>query len=167
MPPDSDTRRRTRTEMSKFACAACAIAAVIFMTIALAPARYAAIARVLLPQAHYDIGPFVVKAATLDMSIGGEPGSRILSIEHWDADPQAAAAAVNAFLHERLPAELTVVDAAAVPYRPVGPTKGTRAILGLLAFGFFTAIFLFKKPKPVSDRSLVRHALRLDRKSVV
>src|SRR5262245_22881705 len=98
MPPRLDTRRRTRTPMRKLACAACAISAVVFMTLAFAPVRYAAVARVLLPQAHSDIGPFVVRAATFDMSVSGELGSRIIAIEHWSEQPQAAAAAVNAFL---------------------------------------------------------------------
>ena len=149
--------------MSRFAWAACAIAGVIFTTLALAPVRYAAIARVLLPQAYGDIGPFVVKAAVLDMSVSGEPGSRILSIEHWDADPQEAAAAVNAFLRDRLPADLTVVDQAAVPYRPIGPGKAMRLVYGVLAVLFFTAMFFRRRAQPRSDRPLVRHALRFAR----
>src|SRR5258708_34864217 len=119
-----------RTGMNRFACAVCAILGVIFLTLALLPARYAAVARVLLPQAHGEIGSFVVKAATFDMSVSGEPGSRVLAIEHWDADPQAAADAVNMFLRARLADDMVVIDEAAVPFAPVGPGKRARLAWG-------------------------------------
>jgi len=84
--------------MSLLARIACAVASVALLTLAFMPVRYAAVARVLLPPAHPYIGPFVGKAPTHDMSVSGEPGSRVLAIEHWGHEPHAAAAAVNSFL---------------------------------------------------------------------
>ena len=137
---------------------------VIFLTLAFLPERYAAVARVLLPPAHSDIGPFVVKAATFDMSVSGEPGSRVLAIEHWAPEPRAAADAVNAFIGSQLTAEMTVIDAAPVPYAPVGPGKSLRTFYAVFGFVLFALNFSFRKPRPkIFDRSLVRHALRFAR----
>jgi hypothetical protein len=149
--------------MARFACAVCAILSVIFVTLAFAPVRYAATARVLLPEAHSDIGLFVVKAAGFDMSVSGEPGSRVLEIGHWDREPHAAAQAVNEFLRTHLTAGMTVIDEAAVPYRPVGPDKQARLGFGFLAVLFLAGMLFRKKSKPNPDRSLVRHALRFAR----
>jgi len=137
------------------------MAGVIFLTLALLPARYAAVGRVLLAPAHSDIGPFVVKAATFDMSVSGEPGSRVLAIEHWAPEPHAAADAVNAFLGTRLTADMTVIDAAAVPYAPVGPGYYLRLMYGLLGLLVLSMTFYWRGEKLVApDRSIVRHALR-------
>jgi len=136
------------------------MASVIFLTLALFPARYAAVGRVLLAPAHGDIGPFVVKAATFDMSVSGEPGSRVLAIEHWAPEPGAAADAVNAFLGAHLTADMTVIDQASVPYSPVGPNRFLRMVWGSL--GLMLLLFLFVRSGKLSppDRSIVRHALR-------
>ncbi len=137
------------------------MAGVIFMTLALLPERYAAVGRVLLAPAHRDIGPFVVKAATFDMSVGGEPGSRVLTIEHWAPEPRGAADAVNAFLQRGLTDEMTVIDSAAVPYSPVGPARSLRLLYGVLGLALLAGNFLFRgSRKRAFDRNLVRHALR-------
>lgn len=136
---------------------------VIFLTLALLPERYAAVARVLLPPAHSDIGPFVVKAATFDMSVSAEPGSRVLAIEHWAPEPRAAADAVNAFIARQLTAEMTVIDAAPVPYAPVGPGRFLRMLYALLASVVMVVLFLKSRKLSLPDRSIVRHALRFAR----
>jgi uncharacterized protein involved in exopolysaccharide biosynthesis len=137
------------------------MAGVIFLTLALLPVRYAATGRVLLAPAHGDIGPFVVKAATFDMSVSGEPGSRVLTIEHWAPEPRAAADAVNAFLDTQLTAEMTLIDPAALPYAPIGPTRNLRLVYLVFAVFAFAGVFFLRKPRLHSaDRSLVRHALR-------
>jgi hypothetical protein len=136
------------------------MAGVILVTFALAPVRYAAVGRVLLAPAHGDIGPFVVKAATFDMSVSGEPGSRVLAIEHWAPEPRAAADAVNAFLGARLTADMTVIDAATVPYAPVGPGRSLRMLYGILGPVLLLFPFLKNRKLSLPDRSIVRHALR-------
>ena len=140
------------------------MAGVIFLTLALFPVRYAAVGRVLLAPAHSDIGLFVVKAATFDMSVSGEPGSRVLAIEHWAPEPRAAADAVNAFLGAHLTADMTVIDAAAVPYSQVGPGTTLRFGYGLLGLLLLGMIFYRKaERRGVLDRPIVRHALRFAR----
>ena len=136
---------------------------VIFLTFAFLPVRYAAVGRVLLAPAHNDIGPFVVKAATFDMSVSGEPGSRVLAIEHWAPEPRAAADAVNAFLGARLSSDMTVIDRAAVPYAPVGPGRLLKTAYGFLGLVLLSFLFLRTRKLSLADRSIVRHALRFAR----
>lgn len=163
MPPDRDTRHRMRTGMSAWPRIASALAAVVFLTLALAPVRYAAVARVLLPPGRSDIGPFVVKAATFDMSVSGEPGSRVLAIEHWGVEPRAAADAVNAFVASRLEEGMTLIDEAPVPFTQVGPGTGLRLVYGFLAAALLAGCFVRTKKTFPSERSLIRHALRFVR----
>src|SRR3954468_18816784 len=163
MPPEDDTRRRTRTRMSLLARIACAMAGAIFLALAFMPVRYVAVARVLLPPAHTYIGPFVVKAAVHDISVSGEPGSRGLAIEHWDHDPHAAALAVNSFLRKQLGEGMSVIDEAPVPFTPIGPGRSMRVVYGF--FGLLCLAFLIRslQKAPPPERALVRHALRFAR----
>ena len=146
-----------RTRLRRLACA---FAGVIFLTAAFLPVRYVAVARVLLPPAPLAIGPFVVKAATFDMSVSGEQGSRVLAIEHWGAEPRAAAAAVNAFLRTQLADGITVIDEAGVPFEQVGPGTQKKVAMGWLGVMLLVLAWVKKKKAKPSDRSLVRHALR-------
>jgi hypothetical protein len=138
--------------------------AIALLVLALLPARYVATARVLLPPRPSESGPFMAKAAALDVAVSAERGSRVLSLRRAGADPAQAALAVNAFLRAHAADDgMIVIDEAGVPFAPRGPGAQMRAALGaagLLLFVFSVCILKFKSRSEAPARSVVRQALR-------
>jgi len=140
------------------------LGALLFAMAALVPSRYVAVARVLTPPMPFDAGPLAARASSQDISVSGERGSRVLSLEHSAPEPRAAAAALNRFLERGLGGgEIVVVDWAGVPYAPLWPAPGLLwGLAALLAAGGALALKR-RRVVPFADRALVRLAITVAR----
>jgi hypothetical protein len=135
------------------------LGALFFAVAALVPSRYVAVARVLTPPLPFDASALAVRAATQDISVSGERGSRVLSLEHTATEPRAAAAQLNGFLERGLSGEIVVIDRAGVPFRPLGP--GRALLWGMALLLACSGLLLLRRRRAVSlaDRALVRLAI--------
>src|SRR6185295_9851926 len=98
MSPNNDTRRELAPRLGARALRArtalgaiLLLGALLFAMAALVPSRYVAVARVLTPPMPFDAGPLAARASSQDISVSGERGSRVLSLEHTAPEPRAAA----------------------------------------------------------------------------